>query len=247
MTRTRSSYGAAARWGYLALVASFAGVLAIGMWWMSPSQDFELWRRGTPPKDWAHRLDQIREAQEAHRPYHISWQYVPLSQVASDLKLAILVGEDTGFFGHGPLDPEAMWEAVEQWLDGQHRLRGASTISQQLAKNLFLSNARSWVRKVDELRLAFWLERELSKRRIFELYINVIEFGPGIYGVEAASQFYFGHSARALTPGEAASLAASIPGPLQSNPKTQTKAWTRRRQAIVSRMQRLDILRRWVD
>lgn len=218
-----------------------------GIWWMAPAEDFDAWRRGTPPATWAHRADRLREAQRAAPGQASHWRYVPLVQVASDLKLAILVGEDTSFFGHGPLDPEAMWEAVAQWLRGRRQLRGASTISQQLAKNLFLSNERSWWRKVDELRLAFWLEREFSKRRIFELYVNVIELGPGIYGVDAAAQYYFGRSAAALDAEQAASLAASIPGPLISNAKTQTRAWDRRRQAIVARMQHLDILRRWVD
>lgn len=245
--RNRTSHGAVARFLYLAALSVVTVALAMGMWWMSPSEDFAAWRRGPIRQSWAHRLDQVREAQAAQKPFRVRYQYVSMANVASDLKLAIVVGEDTGFFGHGPIDPEAMWEAIEQWMSGKRRLRGASTITQQLAKNLFLSNARSWVRKVDEFRLAYWLEQELSKRRIFEVYMNIIELGPGVYGVEAASQYYFGHSAQTLTAAEAASLAAAIPGPLRDNPKSQTRAWRRRREAIVERMARLDILRRWVD
>ncbi|RYF39235.1 MAG: hypothetical protein EOO38_23595, partial [Cytophagaceae bacterium] len=134
-----------------------------------------------------------------------------------------------------------------QWVQGKRQLRGASTISQQLAKNLFLSNERSWWRKVDELRLAWWLERELSKRRLFELYINIIELGPETYGVEAAARMYFGRPAADLNVDEAAGLAAGIPGPLTANPKTRTRAWQLRKQAITQHMQHLDILRRWMD
>jgi monofunctional biosynthetic peptidoglycan transglycosylase len=245
--RSRTNRGAALRWAFAIVFGLVVAAGASAAWWMSPSQNFEVLRRGSVPKSWAHLLDQKREAEQAHQAFRVSHHFVPLGYVASDLKLAILVGEDTGFFGHGPIDPEAMWEAVQQWASGERRLRGASTISQQLAKNLFLSNARSWWRKVDEFRLAYWLERELSKRRIFEIYINIIELGPGVYGVDAASQYYFGHGANTLTASEAASLAAAIPGPLHANPKTQTRAWQRRREAIVQRMQHLDILRRWID
>jgi len=114
-------------------------------------------------------------------------------------------------------------------------LRGASTLSQQLAKNLFLSPRRSLWRKLQELRLALRLERELGKRRILELYVNIVEFGPGLYGAEAAARSYFGCSAAALDPDQAASLAAAIPAPSQDNPKTASARFSARKEVIARR------------
>lgn len=216
--------------------------LVAALWWFSPGEDFSTWEQGTPPRVWAHRLDRDAEYADAQPPVQTRFRYVSLQGVSTDLKLAVLVGEDTGFFVHGPIDIDAVWEAIMQWRDGR-KLRGASTITQQLAKNLFLSNQRSWLRKVDELRLAWWLEKRLSKRRIFELYLNIIELGPGLYGVDAASRAYFGTPAASLSAEQAASLAAAIPNPIQSNPSTTTGGWRARRAAIVERMERLGHLR----
>jgi membrane peptidoglycan carboxypeptidase len=118
------------------------------------------------------------------------------------------------------------------------RLRGASTISQQLAKNLFLSPRRTVWRKIREAHLAWWLERRLGKRRILELYLNVVEFGPGLFGAEAASQHYFGVASGDLTVEQAASLAAAIPSPGRDNPTTDTRRWRFRRDVILRRMGR---------
>jgi monofunctional biosynthetic peptidoglycan transglycosylase len=195
-----------------------------------------------PPRLWAHRIEQEADLAARKPPVRVKFRYVPLQAVSTELKLAVLVGEDTGFFVHGPLDVDALWEAIGQWRQGK-RLRGASTITQQLAKNLFLTNQRSWLRKLDELRFAWRLERELPKRRIFELYLNVIELGTGIYGVDAAARHYYGMPAADLDMARAASLAATIPNPTMSNPTTLTDAYFDRRAAIVERMNRLGHLR----
>jgi monofunctional biosynthetic peptidoglycan transglycosylase len=168
--------------------------------------------------------------------------YVPLDRIGLDLQTAVLVAEDLDFFGHGPVDLAAVHEAVrEYWRGG--RLRGASTLSQQLAKNLFLDDERSFDRKVREARLAWWLEHELGKRRVFELYLNVVVFAPGVLGAEAAARHYYGVSARELTPEQAAGMAAALPAPGVDNPRTDSTRWRQRRDIVLRRMQRVSWLR----
>ncbi len=163
-------------------------------------------------------------------------RYVPLSAVSVDLQLALLVGEDINYFGHGAVDFDAVWEAVREGSRAGGRFRGASTISQQLAKTLFLSGERSLWRKAREARLAWWMERRLGKRRILELYLNVVEFGPGLLGVEAAARHYYGVGAGAVGPDRAAALAAAIPSPGRDNPSTDTARWRFRQATILRRM-----------
>ena len=211
-------------------------------WWFFPAESVDAWESGAPPSPWAHRREQEEDLADADPPIVTRWRYVPSHAMSMELKLAVLVAEDTGFFSHGAVDLGAVREAIEQWRSGR-RLRGASTISQQLAKNLFLSADRSWLRKVNELRMAWWLERHLSKARIFELYLNIIELGPGVYGVDAASRYYYGVTASEVDGEQAASIAAAIPAPTVSNPQSNTKAYKRRRSAVSDRMHRLRFLR----
>ena len=227
------------RWTFLL----WALVPVLGLWWFFPMESADTWQGGAPPAPWAHRRAQEEHAlEDGEAPAPTRWRYVPSHAMSMELKLAVLVAEDTGFFSHGAVDLSAVREAIDQWRAGR-RLRGASTISQQLAKNLFLSADRSWVRKLNELRMAWWLERNLSKARIFELYLNVIELGPGVYGVDAAARFYYGVTAAEVDTEQAASLAAAIPAPTVSNPQSNTKAFKRRRAAVVDRMHRLRFLR----
>ncbi len=222
----------------LALGAGLAvAVVAAGgaVWWGSPREDLEAWQAGPPPARWAalQRQEELWREEGSHRrPEH---RYVPLAAVSLDLPVAVLSGEDIDFFGHGPLDLDAILEAVETRKPGA-RLRGASTITQQLAKNLFLSGRRSLWRKITEARLAWWMERRLGKRRILELYLNVVEFGPGLFGADAASLHYFGIPARDLSTEQAAGLAAAIPSPGRDNPATDSRRWRYRRGVILGRM-----------
>jgi monofunctional biosynthetic peptidoglycan transglycosylase len=179
---------------------------------------------------------------EAGRQRQPLFDYRPLEAIPIDMQLAALVGEDINFFGHEGIDLTAVREAVDEWRAGEG-LRGASTVTQQLAKNLFLSNERSWLRKLREARLARHLEAELGKRRILELYLNVIEFGEGIFGVEAAARSYYDRDVELLSAGEAAGLAATIPAPHVSNPATATRAWQNRKAIIATRMQHAGWLR----
>jgi monofunctional glycosyltransferase len=158
------------------------------------------------------------EAKRARRPVRRLQQWVPLSRVSKHLVHAVLSSEDQKFFGHEGVD----WEAVQKSLEEDRKrgrfARGGSTITQQLAKNLFFTTHKSLARKARELVVAFWLEQELTKARILELYLNVIEWGDGVYGCQAAALRYYGKPAADLRPDEAAGLAAMIPSPRRLNP-----------------------------
>ena len=158
--------------------------------------------------------------------------WVSYGAVSEHLKKAILLSEDASFFSHGGVDLFELKEAArEDWEKGRFK-RGASTITMQLAKNLYLNPSKNSLRKLQEIVIALQLENSLSKKRIFEIYLNVAEWGQGIYGVEAASQHYFSKSASGLSPAEAATLAALLPNP--RNPRE--KGLLYRRNLILTRM-----------
>ena len=140
-------------------------------------------------------------------------QWVPYEQISPHLKRAVVAAEDARFLDHEGFD----WEAIQKAIDKNERtgkvVSGASTISQQLAKNLFLSGQRSWLRKGQEALITWMLERTMSKRRILELYLNVAEWGEGVFGAEAAARYHFGATAAALGPEQSAYLAAVLPSP----------------------------------
>lgn len=161
-----------------------------------------------------------REAQWAEQGVKktIVQRWVPISQVSPLLIKAILIGEDDKFYQHEGFDYEAMEQAFEKNLKEGRFAAGASTISQQLIKNLYLSPTKSLTRKVKEAILTWRMEHTLSKRRILELYVNVAEWGDGIFGIEAASRHYFHKSASQLSSMEAARLASVLPNPIKFNP-----------------------------
>jgi monofunctional biosynthetic peptidoglycan transglycosylase len=165
------------------------------------------------------------------------YRWVPYAEISVHLKQAVLVAEDIAFFDHRGFDTAEVRTAIRQALSEGRKLRGASTISQQLAKNLWLSSSRSPWRKVKEALLTAQLERRLSKRRILELYLNVVEFGSGIYGAEAAAQRYFNKPAARLGHRQAAQLAAGLPRPDQWHPGSESSAYARRVRVILGRME----------
>ncbi len=158
--------------------------------------------------------------------------YVPLSKISPYAVKAVLIAEDDKFYSHEGFDFEAMQKAIEKDIKLGKFKYGGSTISQQLAKNLFLSPSKNPLRKVKEAILTWRIENNLSKRRILELYLNVAEWGDGIFGIEAASRHYFGKSAAELSPMEAARLAVVLPNPLKLNP-TGTSKYVEKRAEIV--------------
>ena len=161
-------------------------------------------------------------------------RWAPYSRISSNLTRAVLVTEDARFWKHQGIDFDELKESIETNLERMEFARGGSTITQQLAKNLFLSPSKNPVRKLRELLIARRLEAELSKQRILELYLNVVEWGDGIYGAEAAARVYFGKPAGSLSTAESALLAAALSNARLLNPAHPTPR-LRRRQAMVMR------------
>jgi monofunctional biosynthetic peptidoglycan transglycosylase len=162
--------------------------------------------------------------------------WVPYSRVSEHLKRAVVAAEDAKFLDHEGFDWEAIRKAIEKNERRGKVVAGASTITQQLAKNLFLSGSRSWMRKAQEAAITWMMEQTLSKRRILELYLNVAEWGEGIFGAEAAARHHFGVPAAALTPEQAAWLAAILPSPRRYERGRQTPYLAGRMLTISSRM-----------
>ena len=188
-------------------------------------------------------IERYRAKQRAAgHPDRVAWAWTPYPAISPALKRAVLVAEDIGFFSHKGFALAEIQSAIEDAVRDREVPRGASTITQQLAKNLWLSPSRSPLRKAREALLTWQLERALSKRRILELYLNVAEFGPGIYGVGAASQRYFGKAAADLDEREAAQLAAALPNPAVWHPGAASAAYRRHVSAIERRMGRAAFL-----
>ncbi len=175
----------------------------------------------------------------------VSWTWVPDARIDTDLHRAVVVAEDIEFFSHDGFSHTEIKAAIRQALEERKAPRGASTISQQLAKNLWLSPSRNPLRKLKEALLTKALERHLNKRRILEIYLNVVEFGPGVYGAEAAARRYFGHSAAILSAPEAAQLAASLPRPMSWHPGVTSRGYLSRVDRITRLMARARFLDRY--
>ena len=174
-----------------------------------------------------------KEALAAGRTPRRQQTWVPLSRVSRHLVHAVLSSEDQNFFGHQGVDWDAIEKSVQEDRKKWSFARGGSTITQQLAKNLFFTTHKSPVRKLRELLVAHWLEEDLGKRRILELYLNVIEWGDGVYGAEAAAQRYYGKPASALDADEAAGLAAMIPNPRRINPRVDPRRFASAQRRVV--------------
>jgi len=168
------------------------------------------------------------EAASAGKPFHLRWQWRPLAAISRYLRAAVIYAEDYNFYRHDGVD----WQAIEHALSTDvHKGAlsiGGSTITQQLAKNLYLSPRRSLFRKAREVLIAFALEDELSKQRILELYLNVVEWGDGVFGAEAAARTWFHHSAQSLSPAEAVRLATALPNPIARAPNARDPELTRK-------------------
>lgn len=176
------------------------------------------------------------EAQVEGRKLAVRQQWIAYRQVSPNLRRAVIVTEDAAFFDHDGIDMDEIKASLERnWEEGQF-LRGGSTLTQQLAKNLYLSPSRNPMRKVAELMIARRLEAALTKQRIFEIYLNMIEWGDGIFGCEAAARAYFRKSCSALDMEESALLAGSIINPRVHNPAKPTRRLLRRQQIILRRM-----------
>ena len=170
------------------------------------------------PKKTAFMEYREKQWKEKDRGVNLHQIWVPLSNISPYLIKAVLIAEDDKFWGHEGFDYEAIRLAIERDLKAKRLKFGGSTLSQQLARNLYLSPEKSLLRKMSEALITWRMEKVLSKRRILELYLNVVEWGEGIFGIEAASRHYYGKPSSQLTPVEATRLAAILPSPKRYNP-----------------------------
>ena len=209
----------AARWVLRALVALAAIVVLVQAWFAANV----LWLRWNPPRETAFMAQRAAELREKNPKAAIRFQWVPYEKISRHLKRAVVAAEDARFVEHAGFDWEAIAKAREKNEKRGRVVYGGSTITQQLAKNLFLSPDRSYLRKGQEAAIAVMMEALLPKRRILELYLNVVEWGNGVFGAEAAARRYFGVSAAQLSDEQAARLAAMVPSPrrFERNPGSE--------------------------
>lgn len=179
------------------------------------------------------RLERLREKSPNTS---LNFRWVPYQRISSNLKRAIVVAEDAKFLDHEGFDWEGIQKAYERNRQKGKVVAGGSTISQQLAKNLFLSGERTWWRKAQEAAITVMLETVMTKRRILEIYLNVIEWGNGVFGAEAAAQYHFGVAASDLSAAQGAQLAAMVPSPRRYKAGTETPYLLKRTEIILSRM-----------
>lgn len=213
----------------------FAGILLVTAAYLLWLPDVSLYRRRNPAVT-SFMLIKERQARRQGRklPRVMIWR--DLGEISDNLRHAVLVAEDDGFYGHNGIDWESTRKALAEDWRKMRLAKGGSTITQQLARNLYLSPSKNPLRKIKEMLIARRLERRLGKRRILELYLNVAEWGRGIYGAEAASRAYFGKSAADLSPEEAAALAAVLPSPRRYDPLKNSRFMERRKGSIIARM-----------
>jgi monofunctional biosynthetic peptidoglycan transglycosylase len=216
----------------LGAIAALAAML-VYCWILLP--DVRVLRKQNPDSTAFMKL-RAGEAARERKPWRPIWRWTSYTRISPALKRAVIVSEDAAFWGHEGLDIGELRVALEDSLRRGVPPRGASTITQQLAKNLYLSPSYSPHRKLVELMIARRLEAELSKVRIFELYLNVIEWGDGIWGAEAASRRYFGKSSSDLSAEEAALLAGAIINPRVYSPARPNARLLRRQQIILGRL-----------
>jgi monofunctional biosynthetic peptidoglycan transglycosylase len=193
----------------VALVWSLAVLILLASRWIDPPTTAVHMQRRL--QAWIH-----------HTPYHERYTFIPLSQISPDLQHAVVAAEDARFYQHHGFDWDQIQVAAEGDLEGG-RTRGASTITQQLVKNLFFGTGRSVLRKGAEFTLVPVAELVLGKRRILEIYLNVVEWGPGIYGADSACRYYDGTAARNVGREQAARLAAILPAPLKRRPERMNR------------------------
>lgn len=199
-------------------------------WWVSHN-----------PTSTAFMRLQLEKLQEKNPKATLQHKWVPYQRISVHLKRAVIAAEDANFAEHDGVDWEALQKAYEKNAKKGKVVSGGSTITQQLAKNLFLSGQRSYLRKAQEMIITFMLEMTMDKRRILEIYLNVIELGSGVFGAEAGAQRYFGVSAAALGPQEAARLAVMLPNPRYFGRHMDSNYLARRSSLIMQRMNSADL------
>jgi monofunctional biosynthetic peptidoglycan transglycosylase len=220
----------------LGLVLVFGLPLSgLAFYWLATFPDIAR-LAGSNPASTALMEARRAEAREQGRHVGTQWTWVPLSRISLHLQRAVIVSEDAAFYRHEGFDWEGIRQAAFRNIERGALSRGGSTITQQVAKNLYLSSERTLLRKAQEALITRALERHLTKKRILELYLNIAEWGRDLYGAEAAARHHFNKSAEALTAEEAALLAAMLPSPQQYDPLRLTPYLVKRRQQILKWM-----------
>ncbi|HYD80574.1 MAG TPA: monofunctional biosynthetic peptidoglycan transglycosylase [Paucimonas sp.] len=214
------------------IVAPLALVLALQLYFFVQI----LWWTGHNPDSTSFMRHQLELLQEKNPKAKLKHKWVPYNRISNHLKRAIIAAEDSNFSEHEGVDWEALQKAYEKNAKKGKIVAGGSTITQQLAKNLFLSGERSYVRKVQEFVITFMIEMVMDKERIFEIYLNVVEWGNGVFGAEAAAQHYYGVSAAGLGPAQAAQLAVMLPNPRFYDRHRGSGYLARRTNVILRRM-----------
>ncbi len=232
MARTREFFARlrrSVRWLMrIALVLLIVDLAYVASIW----PDWDRYARGAIPK--SNFISLYEAERKAHGDWpELHWQPVPIAEIPRVVQRAVLLAEDRRFYEHNGFDLAAIRDAFDYNLNKGKIIRGASTISQQTAKNLFLTPSRDPLRKWHELILTWGLEQNLAKQRILEIYLNSVEFGRGVYGVQAASFAYWGVPVGHLTVVQAAELATTLPGPVKNNPRERTDFFVRRSQRIL--------------
>ena len=220
------------RWTWRLLLLALVALAALQFWFL-----VHVWYWNThPPQTTAfmrYRLEIMREDDPAAALKH---RWVPYERIAIHLKRAVIAAEDGKFLKHRGFDWEGMRAAYEKNVREGEIVSGGSTITQQLAKNLFLSGERAWWRKLQEAAIAVMIETVMEKRRILEIYLNVVEWGEGVFGAEAGARYHFGIPAATLNPEQAARLAVILPSPRLYGPGANTSYLRRRVNVILARM-----------
>nr|MBA3540700.1 monofunctional biosynthetic peptidoglycan transglycosylase [Deltaproteobacteria bacterium] len=173
------------------------------------------------------------EARAAGRAFELRWEWRPIGKISRFLRAAVIYAEDDKFFRHDGVDWDAIEDAIESNWERDAMAVGGSTITQQLAKNLYLSPRRSLVRKAREMLIAYALEDHLSKTRLLEIYLNIAEWGDGVFGAEAAARRWYGRSAQQLTPAQAVRLAIALPNPFTRAPTVNSSKMTKKAVRII--------------
>jgi len=220
------------RWLWRAILFALIVLLMVQFWFLV---HIWYWVHHNPPATafMESRLEKLREKDPKAKLKH---RWVPYGCISLHLKRAVVAAEDARFLEHEGFDWEGIENAYKKNLKKGRIVAGGSTISQQLAKNLFLSGERTWWRKAQEAVITVMIETIMSKRRILEIYLNVIEWGNGVFGAEAAARYHFATNASALSSEQAARLAAMVPSPRRYPPGRETRYLERRTRIILSRM-----------
>jgi len=220
------------------LILLVLGALDIGRYFIYPNINDLKEIRPVPTAFMEYRENQWADE---NRDMHLTQKWVSMDKISPNIIKAVLIGEDDGFWKHDGFDVKGMENAIERSIK-KKTLAGGSTISQQLSKNLYLSPSKNPVRKIKEAILTWRIEKTLSKRRILEIYLNVAEWGDGIFGIEAAARHYYHKSAKNLTANEASRLAAVLPNPIKYNPTGNQKYVKNRARIILKTMKRRGVI-----